>query len=244
MTYKKSSWKQKVDPALIDNLKSVVKLFDSILQMQDPESKDIIEKIKEGSIKSFKPFYERSKQEKQFIDFMKFVSKQSLSEIKDNRIKQKDIKAEMEKRLTPEMILFLTFQNLNFVCFLVYKKSLKKLCEEAKKGNEDSLLKLLRFDKTLFDHEWFKEIIMRKVVEGNYYFFEKIGDAIKKEPPLGKKKRGKLQIVLLISWNSIFKKLTWNERLRELDKLGLTEKMDLDSLKKFVKREVLPLISQ
>jgi hypothetical protein len=80
---------------------------------------------------------------------------------------------------------------------LTYKKSLKTLYEEARPGNDESLFRLLRLDKTLFDHEWLRERMLQEMFMADYDFFKRVGNAIKSEPPLGKLKRGKLKLVVL-----------------------------------------------
>lgn len=246
MGRKKSTKKQEIDTTIINSIKAVVEFLNIVGQIDEPDSKEILEKLKNSNIKSFKPFYEGN-EHLQLIDLVRFLGSQDLSNIRDNKKKQEMLGRQLlEKISTPEMIVYTAFQTLNFVCCLINKKSLRILYDEARNGNQKSLLTLLRYDKTLFDHEWFRELIMRKMIEGNYYFFEKIGDAIKSEPPLGRQKRGKLKIVLLMFWHSVFKKLTWNERLNLLDKFGLTdipgkkEKMDVDALKHLVRTGIIP----
>jgi hypothetical protein len=237
----KRSWKEKVDPALADQIKVFV---ESLKLIEEPDSEEFIEEIKNSSIKSFKPFYKENEQFRQIIDLAKFMHNQNVADIKTNIKKQEMLETEFEKRVTPEMLVFLSFHFLNFISILLEKKSLIAFYQEAQAGNEESLLKLLRYDKTLFDHEWFREIIFKEALVGNSNFFKKLGDAIKSEPLIDKHRQGKLKLILVLFWNAAFSKLTDTQQMEMLDYIGLESPFSPDTYKKFRKREITPLFKK
>ncbi len=251
MKRKQVSRKQKVDPVLAAIIKGFLEGLEDIDDPGEEASKDFIEQIKNSSIKSFKPFYSEEErvniedeQLTQFMDIFTSLSSQNIPDI-STAINEQDIfEGEMEKGVTPETRIFSTFQFLNFICKLLEKKSLIELYQEVREGNEESLFKLLRYDKTLFDHEWFREVIFQEMLIGDSIFFEKLGDAIKSEPPISKHKQGKLKLILVLFWETVFSKLTYQQQMELLDHVGLEVPFSPDTYKKLIKREIKPLFNE
>jgi len=244
MSRKVTSWKEKVDPAFADLIKIIVELFKYLEEPDQKDSEELIEKIKNSSIKSFKIFYEGKEYIKVIVDFFKSMSSIDVSDIKQDIKKQEIFASEFEQKITPEMILYIIFESLNLISMLIDKKSLKTLYEEARNGNENSLLTLLRYDKTLFDHEWFRERILKEMLLRNSIFFEKLGDAVKSEPLVAKHGQVKLKFILLSFWHPVFSKLTYNQQIELLDDIGLEVPFSLDTYKKLIKREITPLFKK
>ncbi len=278
MSKEVTSWKDKVDPALADQVKAFVE-FLKLSEEPDYENSEellirslvvshtmlitcllkrlfvdchvallmtslVIENIKNSSIKSFKIFYEGKEEITLLVDFFKSMSSVDVSGIEHDIKKQELFAFELEQKITPEMILYITFSVLNLVSTLIDKKSLKTLYEEARDGNETSLFTLIRYDKTLFDHEWFRERILKEMLLSNSIFFEKLGDAIKSEPLISKHGQVKLKFILFVFWDAVFSKLTYKQQIELLDYIGVEVPVSFDGYKKLIKREITPLFKK
>jgi len=228
MKSKKPSWKQKIHP----DISTSIKAFADILKITDNYESNNLEGllkiIKNSNLKSLKPFYEEDAQQI-LVEIISIVTNKSLSE------------AQLEKKFDARIILYLTFCLLDMTSFLVHKKSIKTLYAEAKTGNHESLFKLLQLDKTLFDHEWLKELMLKEMIMANTEFFKRIGNAIKSEPPIGKLKQGKIKLVLLAYWGFGLSKLTIPELMQLLEESGIEVQLDPESFRKFVNRETKSL---
>lgn len=323
MQYKKSSWKDKIDPAFDNFIKTIVKALDLMELPSNFEIANLLEKTKKANINSFKSFYEGKNEKninifdlssiskvKQIGKALKEIEKSKIAndirsiyktltglandlpeksksyyykafepissdksekEFESSRTKEaqmkwfKEFQADMialflhkfihsladsdlqkeketlTRMLDIEQVLFFSFDLLNRISILTNKKSLKTLYTEAKNGNQESLIRLLKIDKTLFDHDWVRELMLEAMITGDDVFFEKIGQAIKSEPPLGKFKWGKVKYILLLLWNMGLYRLTKPELLNLLEDGGLEIHEEPESFYKFVNREIKPL---
>lgn len=149
-------------------------------------------------------------------------------------------KKEIIQKLSAEQILFLYFKVLDQVCFVVNKKSLRTLYKEAKvDNNRVSLYKILQFDKALFDHEWVRDLMFRAMITNDDAFLNKVGYAIKTEPPIGKVKTwGRLKYMLLSCWRSGLYKLSVPQLDDLLNDSNISRPDDLEG---FIKNEIKPL---
>lgn len=145
-------------------------------------------------------------------------------------------------KVSPNSLLRLNFSMLDKIATLVHKKSLKVLYQEAKGGNEKSLFILLRYDKSLFDHEWLRALVARKMVTGDETFFKKIGQAFSSFPPIGKLKQAKLKYILLNLWSVGLSLLTIPELIQVLEESGMKVHEDPESLRKFIQVQIKPLV--
>lgn len=145
------------------------------------------------------------------------------------------------RKLNSENILSLSFNLLNNLSLIINKKSLKGLYAEAKSGDRESLYELLKIDKTLFDHDWVRELMLEAMITGDDLFFDKVGQAIKSDPPFGKLKRGKLKYVLIFFWKMGLYRLTYPELIKLLEDSGLEVHEDPESFRKYIDREIKPL---
>jgi hypothetical protein len=236
----KPTWKEKIDPSIAEHIKSVIEMILCLDEPNKEDSEELIESVTDCNIKSFKPFYEGNQYISLFVDILTPLKSIDVSDIENNKAKQEILAAELGQRMTPELMLYCTFQTLNLISTLIDGKSLMALYEEARAGSEKSLFTLLKYDKTLFDHEWLKELIFKKLLLGNFYFFEQLGDAIKSEPPIGRHKQGKLKLIVFMFWKEAFSKLTYQEQMEFLEWLGLEVPFSYDTYKKIITREIKP----
>jgi hypothetical protein len=240
----KPTWEDNIDSVLAEQIKSFVELLKCLEEPDQENSEVFSERIKDSSIRSFKIFYEGKQDINLIVDFFTSMKNVDVSDIEDDKAKQENFLSEFEQRMTPEMILFIAFQSLNLVSTLIDKKPLQTLYEEAKNGNEKSLLTLLKYDKTLFDHEWFKDLILKETMLGHSIFIEKLGDAIKSEPHITKHGQGKLKFIILIFWEAVFSKLTYKQQMEFLDWIGVKVPFSYDTYKKTITRKIKPLLKK
>lgn len=103
------------------------------------------------------------------------------------------------------------FYTWDAVSLMVNCASLKELFKAAREGDDESLFKLVKVDKTLFEHDWVRKRINRASYSGDCGFFESLGEAIKSDPLAhdSRNDRGdKLFIVLKYFWNFGLYRLT------------------------------------
>jgi hypothetical protein len=100
-----------------------------------------------------------------------------------------DAKEEIKKRiqlrnftLSTRMIKRHLFYTWDAVSLMVNGEALKVLYKKAKDGDNESLFKLIKVDKTLFDHKWVRSRINQEAYSGGIDFFDALGDAIKTDP--------------------------------------------------------------
>jgi hypothetical protein len=220
-------------------------------------AKDLDEKSREYYYKKFEQFSSQEKlddfkgkmseEEKQEWEKSCSADLSSLNFHKLIKAVCKQYTVEEKRRLRGmvgiDEMMALSFSLMDQFSLLINKKSLKTLYKEAKNGSLDSLCKVLRFDKTLFDHEWVRELMMKAMITGDNDFFENVGHAIKTEPPIGKLKWARLKHVLITFWNMGLYKLSVPQLDNLLMDSGIKRQDDLDAFEKFIKDEIKPLFS-
>jgi hypothetical protein len=242
MVSKTTSWKQKIDPAVVPLLKNFIKFIDT----EDEEiisqrSENTFSLLIDSGITSFKLFYENKNNTEcimQLGDMAKSFS--SLEELAESIATVQD-REMIRDKITPELALWSSFLLMNNICQIIEKKTLYDLYENAKNGDDKSLFALLRYDRTLFDHEWFRERIFKEYIRQNDIFFDRLGDAIKSDPPIGKHGKRKVKLFLIMFWMPIFSKLSYKEQMDLLEEIGLELKDDPLAYKKLVREEIKPL---
>jgi hypothetical protein len=239
MPYKTSSWKDKVDPAVISVMRTFLRLVESMDEVAiKKRSEEITRCLNEKGQISFKRFYENKNNTEfgsQYVE-KALAFRKANPDLLENSEKQKQFR----EKIPPELSLWLTFQVLNIACMKGDKKSLYSLYEEARSGKKPkSLLKILRYDKTLFDHEWVREKIFKEALVGNHIFFDELGDAIKREP---KKSRHEIgwRFMLIYFWQIVFNKLEEDEQMEVLQEIGL-KIPDRAKYRKIIRTEIKPL---
>ena len=179
-------------------------------------------------------------------DFNALMFHKLLIDAKDmNREKEREL---LRENISLEQILSANFGLMDKASLNVNKKSLRELYSEAKNGDLDSLVKVIQFDKTIFDHDWVKVLMLKATIIGDYDFFEKIAYAIKTGPPMGKiNKTRRLRTILLTFWGMGLYRLSNDELVNLLENSGFPmfeEYSDLDNFRRFIDREIRPLFPQ
>ena len=159
--------------------------------------------------------------------------------------KKKEIEKEREGirdryKLLPKVFTRNIFHLWNTVSLLVNKKPLKDLFVEARKGSDESLFKLIRVDKTLFDHDWFRMRIRKAAYSGDWQFFESLSKAIKTDPLSNRKVLGDVFLILTSLWKVGLYRLTIPELMQLLKDSGMRMIYDEINFRKFVDREIKP----
>lgn len=198
----------------------------------------------EENIKKFGSMSEKDKTE-----FLRGLSTNITMLLYHSSMKDMDVsvlhreKRNILKRFTMKDVLQFSFEILDKISTMINKKSLRVLYQEARNGEEEALVLLLKMDKTLFDHEWFRSLILRAMMEGDEDFFQRIGQAFGSEPPFGKLKRGRLKYILIHFWSLGLFRLTIPELVKLLEDSGFEVHVDIESFRKFLDREIKPLFN-
>lgn len=155
------------------------------------------------------------------------------------------VKQNVEQKLNLNQILVFNFVALDRLSLIINKKSMNDLYKEAKDdGNEKSLIKLLQLDKTLFDHEWVRDLMLKATATGDNKFLKKISYAIMSGPPAGKLKQGKLEHILVSCWGMGLYRLSMKELRQLLDKCKIETYEDLETLRSLVDNQIKPFFPQ
>jgi hypothetical protein len=152
---------------------------------------------------------------------------------------QKESKDGDEVLLTKEQaeILLSCYAWMNFsVIAAIFGKMPFELFTNAKKGDRDSILKLIQLDKSLIQSDWSMKEIKKAQLSGDQEYFKKLAKAITAAPFKSKKLNIKLSMVLVFGWEMGLSKLSNLEILEFVNELGVYEGDDPDSLYREVKR--------
>lgn len=126
------------------------------------------------------------------------------------------------------------------ISIFVHRKGLRNLFIEARKGNDDSLFKLIQIDKTVFDHDWVRTRIRKAAYFGDWKFFENISKAINTDPLKNRKIHGDLFLILCQFWTVGLYRLTIPEIMQVFKISGVRMVYDEVNFRKFVDREIKP----
>jgi hypothetical protein len=133
------------------------------------------------------------------------------------------------------------FLLLNTISLFINKKGIKNLLVEARKGDDESLFKLLQIDKTLFDHDWVRARIRKASYFADWEFFDKMSKAIKTDPLRNRKLHGDVFLILVNLWTIGLYRLTVPELMQLFEDSGVRMKYDEVNFRKFIDREIKPL---
>lgn len=166
--------------------------------------------------------------------FLRFFFQQS-EKLFERKFKSKN------KVFENQFMCYLMVSNLiNYHSQIVYKKTLSNLLS---KGDDISLLKAVRLDKTLIFSEAVKKRIIRAQMEGDFEFNKKLSNKIKLGVPQKESENFKIYLILKQFWLAGLYKLTqeniYDFLCYDCD-IELHE--DLDTFKKFFQRDIKDLL--
>jgi hypothetical protein len=116
---------------------------------------------------------------------------------------KEEIKKSIEARhikASTRMIKRNLFYTWDAVSLLVNGASLRELSKKAKEGDDKSLFKIVKIDKTFFDHKWVRTRMNKAAYSADWSFFEALGKAIKADPLGHKRNIAELFLVLRFFW--------------------------------------------
>lgn len=258
MPDKESSWKQKLNPALMPCIEVIVKIINAATAAEEHFLRDHSARISSSDYKSFKIFYEEGVVEQVLQNFMQNILSIVMRQFRggqanlSNEVEKlvnvfesgkfemlessalKDIinATEFEKMFDSKMVLCVHFVVMCVGSAMVHKKPLRLIYKEAKEGDMKSLYKLLQIDKTIIDHEWFKESVFRASIIDDMNFFEKIGNAIKTDLPVKRLKHNRVQLILFLFWKIGLNNLTNSELVELLEECGFKIHDDIESFRR------------
>jgi len=169
----------------------IFRIMLEIAEMMEKESREYYKKAFEKFVSEEKyNKYISDKDEDQKKDIVKRVTSDGRSfwfnwlmiPLEDEK---EEIKKNIESRhikASTRMIKRHLFYTWDAVSLLVNGTSLRELFKKAKVGDNESLFKIIKIDKTFFDHKWVRSRINKASYSGDWNFFESLGDAIKEDP--------------------------------------------------------------
>lgn len=127
------------------------------------------------------------------------------------------------------------FFTWDVISLMNHKKSLRQLYNEAQKDDE-SLLNLLRLDKTLFDHEWVRVRMRKAMYSGDLDFIDSVADALKKGQFDTRKENLDITIALINFWKTGIYRLTIPQRMELLKDSGIEFVQNETAFSKIIER--------
>lgn len=175
-----------------------------------------------------------------FANHEEFINKSSvIKTLKDLGKKDKHTVKKGEDRLTKSQVDFIlsTYAALNFsLCAAIFGENPLELFKKAKKGDRESILKVIQLDKSLIGSNWSMKEIKKAQLSGDQEYLDQLSKAVKTKPFAPKKKNLKLTLVLIFGWEMGLKELT-NEEIFDLAKeLGIYGSDDPGSLHREMNR--------
>lgn len=133
---------------------------------------------------------------------------------------------------------------VDYISRVNYKESIHSLYKKAKEGDEESLFKIVKIDKTVMLTEWAKELIKEKQHNADWEFFKKLGKKIAEEPFKGSYPLVKAEIIAKEFWDEL-KEMKYKE-IWELfvEKELIAREMNLSAFKMFLNRAGLKKYSK
>lgn len=172
-------------------------------------------------------------------DIFAFLGHWMLIPLNDSK---EEIKRRIQNRnisLSTKMIKRTLFTTWDSISLLVNGASLIELFRMAKNGDDDSLCKLVKVDKTAFAHEWVTCRINKAAYNGDWKFFEMLGKAVAEDPLKHKGRKvalDKIFLVLKFYWDKGLYRLTDNELYDLLIASNIVDYDNVESLSKYLRR--------
>jgi hypothetical protein len=134
-------------------------------------------------------------------------------------------------------LILACYANLNFLlCSALFGESPFELFKKAKNGDQSSILKLIRLDKSLIESDWSMREIKKAQLSGDKDYFKQLSKVLIKDSFKSIKKNLKLSMVLVCGWELGLNKLSNEEILDLVIQLGVYEGTDADTLYREIKR--------
>lgn len=125
------------------------------------------------------------------------------------------------------------------VCPALFGVNFFDLLQKAKKGDHESIFKLIQVDKALIGSKWVLKEIRKAQMKGDFVFLDKLSKNLKKDTwssNRNKKDNISQRLVLVFGWHLGLNKLTHPEIHDLLIDLGVSKYEDTDSLSHEIKR--------
>lgn len=125
------------------------------------------------------------------------------------------------------------------VCPALFGDTFSELLKKAKKGDHESIFKLIQIDKAFIGTRWVLKEIRKAQLAGNFEFFDKLGKNLRKDTwssNRNKKENIGQRLVLVFGWDLGLNKLTHPEIHDLLTDLGVCQYEDTDSLSHEIKK--------
>ena len=133
-------------------------------------------------------------------------------------------------------ILLPAFVLMNYLLApAIWGVQLAPLLEKARKGDRDSILKLIQIDKSLVSARWSTREIRRAQMAGDLAYFNDLANALRTDSLKPKKKNHRLSCVLVYCWPLGLSKLT-NDDICDFVKDAGIYNGDSDTLYREIKR--------
>jgi len=157
----------------------------------------------------------------------------------DERIREL---AQDENRDEDELssLIFNRCKLLDFALMFNEAESLNSLCIGMRNGEEESILKVARVDKSLIATDWLRQYIIEKQYRGDWDFFERLGKALAKRPLKDQPYMLRAFVVVAYLWDEHFSKMPYPDMLSVLkENKVLPKNTPLDTFRRMLNRRGL-----
>lgn len=189
----------------------------------------------------FEPPQNNSSDVKEFYAVINSMMMRRLFLLMTETTEKEATEEEVEAFIQPEVInSFIGFLSLT-LSQLAFQRPLRNLLIRFREGDDDSLYKALRLDKTLLYCVQVKERIIKAQTYGDVEFFKKLGKAISSAPLQDVNCPGKLFPVVFFFWPMGLYRLSRKDLHELLVRSDIiSTHYSFDALEKFLQRYILP----
>lgn len=175
------------------------------------------------------------------VDFLSIISslliRNFLTGI-DKTIEKEITKEDIEMLKNPMLLKICISMIHTFFYHIAYQKNLIQIVNGINNGNDESLFKAIRIDKSVMYAKPVMERITKAQINGDKEFLNSLGNAIKTNPLEKIGQHGKVYSVITFFWLSGLYKLKHYELYCLLESCGLNPPPYPDGFDKFMKRHI------
>jgi hypothetical protein len=115
----------------------------------------------------------------------------------------------------------LRFMYYDYACLHNCRKPYKRLMADVGMGTPGAFFKLVKIDKTFLTGPYGSSLVIKKQHEGDWAFFEKLGEAVKRKPVDEPPYLFKAKLICAFFWEDEFSKMSYPKMVAVLEEAGV-----------------------